>query len=411
MKLKQIILMAALTMATAAAAQSLHSEEPSKLSDGILNLKLGNTSNSVRIGGFISADGHVTEVKNDNNENGFNVGHAFFNIEGSFLNDKLGFFLQTDFSLNYPLLDAYATWKPVPNLVLTAGQKQTFTNSRDMMLRDQMTSFGAQHSHMSRAMNETGRELGLFVEYRLPVKYAGLDLGIAVTSGDGRNSFGSSSTDSDKGGLKYGARATFYPLGYFHNSGELVFHDFARESTPKIAIGGAFSYNRGASNKVGEGHGDFTMHNAEGEECYPDYRKLSADIMMKWQGFTLLVDWQNTTATELEKLYTSASAASKLKPEQISEYLALGNGVDVQAGYLFPSLWAVDAAWSFVKPEFDETDASALAKMSSYDVGVSKYLSGNTVKLQLAFNYTKYRTQFMRPYKNRSINLNMQIMF
>ena len=322
MKLKQIILMAALTMATAAAAQSLHSEEPSKLSDGILNLKLGNTSNSVRIGGFISADGHVTEVKNDNNENGFNVGHAFFNIEGSFLNDKLGFFLQTDFSLNYPLLDAYATWKPVPNLVLTAGQKQTFTNSRDMMLRDQMTSFGAQHSHMSRAMNETGRELGLFVEYRLPVKYAGLDLGIAVTSGDGRNSFGSSSTDSDKGGLKYGARATFYPLGYFHNSGELVFHDFARESTPKIAIGGAFSYNRGASNKVGEGHGDFTMYNAEGEECYPDYRKLSADIMMIWQGFTLLVDWQNTTATELEKLYTSASAASKLKPEQISEYLA-----------------------------------------------------------------------------------------
>ena len=411
MKLKQIILMAAFSMATVASAQSLHSEEPSKLSDGILNLKLGNTENSVHIGGFISADGHLTEVKNDNNENGFNVGHAFFNIEGSFLNDKLGFFLQTDFSLNYPLLDAYATWKPVCNLVFTAGQKQTFTNTRDMMLRDQMTSFGAQHSHMSRALNETGRELGVFVEYRLPVKSAGLDLGVAVTSGDGRNSFGSSSTDSDKGGLKYGARATFYPCGYFKNSGELVFHDFACESTPKIAIGGAFSYNRGASNKVGEGHGDFTMYNEEGEECYPDYRKLSADIMLKWQGFTLLVDWQNTTATELDKLYTSASSASKLKPEQISQYLALGNGVDVQAGYLFPSLWAVDAAWSYVKPEFDETDASALAKMSSYDVGLSKYLSGNTVKLQLAFNYTKYRTQFMLPYKNRSVNLNMQVMF
>ena len=302
MKLKQIILMAALTMATAATAQSLHSEEPSKLSDGILNLKLGNTDNSVRIGGFISADGHVTEVKNDNNENGFNVGHAFFNIEGSFLNDKLGFFLQTDFSLNYPLLDAYVTYKPVKNLVLTAGQKQTFTNTRDMMLRDQMTAFGAQHSNMSRALHDTGRELGVFVEYRLPVKYAGLDLGVAVTSGDGRNSFGSSSVDSDKGGLKYGARATFYPLGYFQHSGELVFHDFARESTPKIAIGGAFSYNRGASHKVGEGHGDFVMYNEAGEEEYPDYRKLSADLMMKWQGFTLLVDWQNTTATQLDKL-------------------------------------------------------------------------------------------------------------
>ena len=148
MKLKQIIMLVALTMATAASAQSLHSENPSKLSDGILNLKLGNKENAVRIGGFIAADGHLTEVKNDNNENGFNVEHAFFNIEGSFLNDKLGFFLQTDFSLNYPLLDAYATYKPVKNLVLTAGQKQTFTNTRDMMLRDQMTAFGAQHSHM-----------------------------------------------------------------------------------------------------------------------------------------------------------------------------------------------------------------------------------------------------------------------
>ena len=106
MKLKQIIMLVALTMATAASAQSLHSENPSKLSDGILNLKLGNKENAVRIGGFIAADGHLTEVKNDNNENGFNVEHAFFNIEGSFLNDKLGFFLQTDFSLNYPLLDA-----------------------------------------------------------------------------------------------------------------------------------------------------------------------------------------------------------------------------------------------------------------------------------------------------------------
>ena len=125
----------------------------------------------------------------------------------------------------------------------------------------------------------------------------------------------------------------------------------------------------------------------------------------------MLVDWQNTTAKQLDKLYTSASAASKLKPEQISEYLALGNGVDVQAGYLFPSLWAIDAAWSYVKPEFTETDASALAKLSTYDFGVSKYLSGNTVKLQLAFNYTKYRTQFMLPYKNRSINLSMQVMF
>lgn len=411
MKFKETLLLMACLTVTAAPAQSLHSEAQPMLTDGILNFDLGGSGNRVRIGGFISAEGHLTEVKNDNNESGFNLEHTLFNVEGSFLDDKLGFFLQTDFTLNYPLLDAYVTWQPVKDLRLTAGQKQTFTNSRDMMLHDQMTAFGGRHSGMSQSLNDTGRELGVFAEYRIPSKTVGLDIGAAVTSGDGRNSFGSSSVDSDCGGLKYGGRVTLYPLGYFKRGNEMVFHDFVRETTPKIALGAAFSFNDGTSHKVGEGHGDFTMYDIDGETAYPDYRKWSADLMFKWQGFTLLADWQNTTATHLDNLYTAASAASKLRPEQIADYLALGNGVDVQVGYLFRSLWAVDAAWSYVKPEFDETDSSSLNKKSSIDLGVSKYIFNNTVKLQLLGNYTKYRTEFMKPYKNRSVKLNVQVMF
>lgn len=411
MKLKQFILLACCLIAASASAQSLHSEAQPVLTDGILNLSLGDKSNSVRIGGYISANGHLTEVKNDKNDNGFDIEHAFLSVEGSFLNDKLGFFLQTDFTLSYPLLDAYVTYQPAKDLVFSVGQKQTFTNSRDMLMRDQLTAFGGQHSHMSQLLNKTGRELGVFAEYRLPVKSFGADLGVAVTSGDGRNSFGSSSTDNDKGGLKYGGRITLYPLGYFVRGNELVFHDFVREAKPKIALGAAISFNDGVSEAVGEGHGDFTFYDEAGEVKLPDYRKYAADLLLKWQGLTLLVDYQKTSATHLNHLYTAQSVESKLRPTQIANYLALGTGLDVQAGYLFKSLWTIDAAWSYIHPEFDETDTSALNKVSSFDFGVSKYFCKNALRLQLAANYTKYNTVYFKPYKNRSVLLSAHVMF
>lgn len=391
-------------------AQSLNSETEKTLTDGVLNLNLGGKKNQVRIGGYISAGAHFTEIKNASNTNGFNIDHAYLNFEGSFLNDRLGFFLQSDFTESYPLLDAYAFYQPAKDLRISFGQRQTFTNTRDMMLRDQSTATG-EHSCMSEAFNKSGRELGLYVEYRIKSSGVGADLGVAVTSGDGKNSFGSSSSDTDCGGLKYGARATLYPTGYFKRGNELVFYDFARESAPRIALGGAFSYNDGASNAVGEGHGDFKMYDRDGNAAYPALRKISADIMIKWQGFTLLADYTNTTATNLGNLYTAATVNSKLKPEEISQYLALGNGIDVQMGYITRDGWAVNAAYSYVKPEFAETSGSALSKRYAWDAGVAHYFCGNTIKVQLLGNYTHYRTEIMQPYKKRSIKMNLQILF
>ena len=39
----------------------------------------------------------------------------------------------------------------------------------------------------------------------------GLKPSLAVTSGDGTNSFGENSIDNDQGGLKYGGRMNIYP--------------------------------------------------------------------------------------------------------------------------------------------------------------------------------------------------------
>ena len=70
-----------------------------------------------------------------------------------------------------------------------------------------------------------------------------------------------------------------------------------------ISLGG--SYNDGASNTVGEGHGDFNLYDANGDSKYPDYRKLHFDLLSKYQGFSFLAEYLIATATDLDGSYKS----------------------------------------------------------------------------------------------------------
>lgn len=391
-------------------AQTIGNESFPQLKNGLLDVELGN-DNKVRFGGYIEGSAFFKDIKNADSEYGFDTRNAYLNMEGSFLDGKFGFFVQADFVDSYPLLDAWVSYKPTNWLKISAGQKQTFTNGREMMFLEQGLAFG-ERSVVSQSLSKSGRELGLFAESRIPVGKMGLDLGLAVTSGDGKNSFGSSSSDTDKGGLKYGGSATIYPLGFFTEGNELVFNDFIREACPKLAIGASYSYNRGASDANGEGHGSFVMYDANGKEAYPDYRKLSANVLLKWNGLSVLGEYVNTTATKLDGLYTVASDLdSKLKPRQIADFMALGNGYTVQVGYLLKSLWSVDFGYSKVQPEWDETESSALHKVQSINGGVSKFFLNNTLKLQLMAEYKSFKKELGAPYKEFQTRLNLQLMF
>ena len=397
-------------LATGMCAQTIGNESFPQLKNGLLDIDLRNPGQQLRFGGYMQAAGYYKDIKNAQAEYGFTINHAMLNVEGSFLNEKLGFFLQADFADSYPLLDAWVSYSPLKQLKISAGQKQTFTNTRQMMMLDQGLAFG-ERSLLDRTFSRTGRELGLYVESRLPIGKMGVDISAAVTSGDGRNSFGSSSADSDRGGLKYGGRITVYPLGFFTGGGERVFTDFVREKSPKIALGTAYSYNVGASNAVGEGHGDFTLYDAEGLAAYPDYRKLSADLLMKWNGFSLLAEYVNTTANHLNGLYVLPDVGAKLNPRQIADFLALGNGFNVQAGYLFPKLWAVDLGYSQVIPEWEAKATSVLHTTDNLLFGVSKYFYNNTFKIQLAGSYTEMKQTGADLYKDMQVKLNLHILF
>jgi len=85
--------------------------------------------------------------------------------------------------------------------------------------------------------------------------------------------------------LKHGGRLDVYPLGFFVEGNGNLIADLAHEETFKMVIWAAASYNDGVSNALGEGHGEFQFYDRNSSVKNPDYRKFSADVLMKYRGF------------------------------------------------------------------------------------------------------------------------------
>lgn len=396
---------------TLAATQGAIAQNPNevdfRLGNG-LNITLNDKKHHFKIGGYIQTFGQYEEVKELDHEWRFDVRRAFLNFSGGINHDKFTFLLQVDFARNYPLLDAWVAYNPCRYLSISVGQKQSFSGTRGMMFDDMALALG-NRTLVDRTFFDSGRELGIFVESRFPLGTTGIELGAAVTSGDGLNSFGGNATDFDLGGLKYSVRGSLFPLGFFSSGNDLTDTDFAREKSPKLQIGGAYSYNQGASNRIGEGHGNFELYNRYGKAAYPDYIKLSADLMLKYRGFTFLAQYVDAFARNLDGLHIAPSAGAFLQPKQIAEYLTLGSGVSVQAGYLFKKNWAIDARYSAILPEWKEKQ-QLIQTTNAVRAGVAKYFIDNRLKLQLATTYERYN-DLAKNDRRFAMELNTHIVF
>ena len=335
-----------------------------------------------------------------NSENFFGVKRAYFNIEGSLNNGLVSFLIQTNFSDTYPLLDAWAGYHPTKSISVYFGQKQSPLNNHSMKMMEYNLQF-ASRNNLSQVFNESGREFGLFIESNFLLGKIGVKPSIALTSGDGKNSFGVLSNDNDKGGLKYGGRINLYPSGFFSNDNEIMGHDIYKESKPKLMIGAASSLNVGASHSVGEGHylepdpglsapsETFVFYDSLGLNKFPNYLKNYVDLLFKYKGFNLLAEYVNTAAYELDGSSINIAGTDLLEPTEISTYLILGNAYNIQVGYLFKGDWSIDAKWGQSFREFDN-DNSLLVNYDSMGGGLTKYFSERAVKAQLMATYYNF---------------------
>lgn len=315
--------------------------------------------------------------------NYMNARNAYLSISGSMYKEKVSFLLQNNFSNGKPLLDAWIAYSPISTLKISFGQKQTFTNNREMTFFEDKLQF-VDRGIFSTAFCNTGREFGMFFEGQLGKNTFIIRPKLAITSGDGINSFGANSTDVDKGGLKYGGRLDVLPLGNFKPGNDGYIADLLHEDKVKILIGTACSLNVGTSNKMGEGHGDFTLYDSTKKEKLPDYRKYYGDMLIKYKGFSLLTEYIKTSAAALEGTFVNATATLPLYPTDISNYLVLGNGVNIQTGYVTNSGYSLDFKFEKLNKEFNNNNGSLLANQDAYTIGLAKYIKGNNLKIQIS---------------------------
>ncbi|WP_461532816.1 porin [Sinomicrobium sp.] len=298
---------------------------------------------------------------------------------------------------NNILLDAYISYDVNDHISVTFGQKSTPTDNRELNINSQTLQL-PERSRVTSVFS-TIREFGLFVNGTYRISKGGMYLkpALAITNGDGQNVF-----KKDHGGLKYGGRLDFLPFGLFNKFGQFREADIAREPTPKLVVGVNYSYNDGVSSRRGRNSGSIIYLNDEGEEELPDYIKAGIDFMFKYKGFSVLGEYVKGSAkvskdiTQRVRNDGSVSSSFEIDGQQnVSNYvknrMMLGEGYNIQAGYVFKNLISVDARYTHLRADNYSfmNNGTFYNRPNYYTIGLSKYLGKNYgAKIQASFTYT-----------------------
>lgn len=324
------------------------------------------------------------------------------NFFGSAKNEKVSFFMQTDFTNTNPLVDAWVAIDINNFLKIKMGQSINPSNNREMTFQLGRESFNFK-SLLSSEYSMSGREFGLFLDSYFNLFNIFFHPQFALTSGDGINSFGVNSVDEDLGGVKYGFRLDIYPFGKKNT----LFNQLADLNNSKFnfILGFAGSYNVGASHYNGEGHGDVSLYNSSGDLKLPDYRKIYSDIFLKYNGFSLLAEYGISSANVTNFTYLDQNGINLLVPTQISEFYKLGSGYNLNLSYTTKNGLGFNLRKSTIKPQFETNNNSLTQESTLNSISFIKYVKGNDLKLQIGYTFGDYENSDKHSYMSTSLQL------
>jgi hypothetical protein len=302
------------------------------------------------------------------------------------------------------LLDAWVRYSITKKTRVTFGQRATPTDNRELYMGSQTLQL-VERSRLTSAFASI-REFGVFYEgtYRLgPVAY--LKPSVAVTNGDGLNNY-----SGDFGGLKYGGRLDFLPFGLFTRFGQYRQVDMVRENSPKLVVGAIYSLNQGMTSRRGRIGGRFVYINDlnnngefdDGEDRLPNYTKYGVDFMFKYRGFSMIGEFIQSEAQVSEDINLRSDAygsdfsvfidnfLSLTAANYVRSQLMLGRAFNIQAGYLFKSLWSVDGRYTYIDSDEHSflNNGTFYNRPEYYTIGLSKYFGRSYgIKVQSSFTY------------------------
>ena len=149
-----------------ATAQTVTDKKMNYDFDSGLIFKSKNNNYNLKLDGFIQPVYTYDKIDNQKGTNEFNVKHSVVSLSGNAVKEKISFKVEADFSLSQPLLDAWIAYHPIKNLSISAGQKLTPLNNREMTIYENRLSF-SDRSLLSTKLSETGREFGAFLDWEI----------------------------------------------------------------------------------------------------------------------------------------------------------------------------------------------------------------------------------------------------
>ena len=254
------------------------------------------------------------------------------------------------------ILDAVLKWKFSKNWSLWIGQTK-LPGNRERVISSANLQF-VDRSIVNSRFN-IDRDAGIQLRGKYTIGNVILAPSFAVSQGEGRNI-----TSNNFGGYNYTAHLDFLPFGAFQSKGDYVSADLSREPTPKLSIGLTYDYNDGAVRQGGQ-LGSF-VRNAEGNYAENSLSTFMADLMFKYQGFSILSEYADKKADE--------------NIPDLSRNFRTGNGLTIQAGYLTPANFEFALRYTTVRR--DNEDFSGIRDEDQFTLGLSKYIVGHSLKVQ-----------------------------
>lgn len=335
--------------------------------------------------------------------NRFRMRRARLQLSGSSAQEKLSYRLQLDLtgggeadaSIGSLLFDAWVAYDLTKRIKVSFGQKATPTDNRELGMRS--TTLQLVDRSVLTSSFASIREFGFFAESTYKVsRYAYIKPEIAITNGDGINVF-----NKDHGGLKYGGRIDYLPFGLFSNFGQYRQADLVRELTPKFVIGAYYSYNQGLSDRRGSQSGQIIYLDINNQELLPDYVKYGVDFLFKYKGYSVLGEYINASSRVpggiTQRLRIDGTTSTNFQVNGIQDVasyingrMMLGEGYNIQGGYVFKNNISLDGRFAYLKPDANSflSNPTFYNRSHYYTVGITKYLARNYgAKIQLDCSY------------------------
>lgn len=381
MKAKLLTLAFILTIFSTAISQETNS--PGVFGKGIFNLMGQDSTWSMKVGARAQILTTAAWVKGPDgltdSQASFSIRRARIKMDGFILSPKLVYKIELSLSNrdvaglsetnqveSLILRDVVIKWNFYENFVLWAGLTKLPGNVERVISSGNLQL-------VNRSLLNSGfnidRDLGIQIRHHIDFSDSFLMREkLAISQGEGRNV-----VLGNYGGFQYTGRLEFLPLGSFKNKGDYVGADLEREQTPKLMVGVTYDINDRAV-KTRSNQGIFMQNDVGFYKT--TISTLFVDAMFKYRGFSFMGEYANRDAKD--------PIAKNSDGTETGDVVRVGNGVNLQAGYLLRKNWEIAARYSDIN--FDQ-EITGRNPVDQYTLGLSKYIVGHKLKVQSDFSY------------------------